>query len=158
MLSEGSSDGECKENKMPNQVFVLKQPRVSKQQYDEIEAFYQDHSEESIGRDVFKALWQNLAEKLNAMGPPVLTESEWRRKWAVQKYNRKKNTRLYVTEYFEPESSSDRPSDQSSRCSEFHTKVLQTQQQILQKLDEISTRQSSIIKKLDAIEQGSENK
>lgn len=41
-------------------------------------------------KETYNELWKNLTVELNDIGPPTHSEKEWKRKWAVRKYNQKK--------------------------------------------------------------------
>lgn len=49
-----------------------------------------EHDESQIDKATFDLLWDNLAAKLNYIGPPDHTTSEWRRIWSVHKYKNKR--------------------------------------------------------------------
>lgn len=52
------------------------------------------NNEELVGKETFGQLWVNLVEKLNDIGPPEHTETEWRKIWSAHKYykNRKRHS------------------------------------------------------------------
>lgn len=58
-----------------------------------IVSFYENHNEELLEPKTIDNLWINLSDKLNDIGPPVHTITEWKRVWTDHKYNKKRKRR-----------------------------------------------------------------
>lgn len=82
---EKHSNSDDKENKTKN-----RSERTKKEQFHLIVEFYKENNEELLHGDIFLELWNELAVKLNSIGPPNHTNIEWRRVWTEHKYNKKR--------------------------------------------------------------------
>lgn len=68
----------------------IRHERTKKEQFDLMIDFYKNNNEELMDRDSFQKLWDELAQKLNVIGPPYHTIFEWKRIWSEHKYNKKR--------------------------------------------------------------------
>lgn len=64
--------------------------RTTKQQFDLMFEFHNENNVEVLDNSTYNQRWNDLTEKLNAMGPPTHLGNEWKRVWSERKYNKKR--------------------------------------------------------------------
>ncbi|KAG4081197.1 hypothetical protein HA402_000612 [Bradysia odoriphaga] len=80
---EGNSEKE-------NVPIKLNKRNPTEQQFATIKDFFDQGNYTDAGNEAMEDIWTQLAVRLNEMGPPQHTQSEWRRKWSLRKYRMKK--------------------------------------------------------------------
>lgn len=159
-MMDTDDHNEEKENQ-PNS--RIKPARVTKDQYKKIDKFHQgikfvlvidfvawnilkkiiEHDETLIEKKVFGELWDDLAAKLNDIGPPAFSVAEWKKKWSFRKYNQKKQQAKRLAEIS--------PDQSLVEIVDFEQSVLEKFDQMLTNQEVVIQNQNVIIKSLESL-------
>ncbi|XP_037042277.1 uncharacterized protein LOC119078684 [Bradysia coprophila] len=124
-----------------------KQPKPTSEQFRKMSSFAKEHNVEEIDKTTYDMLWNDLAAKLNDVGPPAHTTSAWRRIWSLQKYNNKRKRLTEPDFQVQPVKPITVLSGEPVAC----TSVDQRSVEISNKLDVVISNQTDMSVKIDTI-------